>query len=155
MKLHFLKKHPLVDFYPIVHIDEAIYVILFSGLCSLAMVNKWNQLYKFPVYNTMPEKNIQIFRQSMEYLYGEHYDIGQALPSEKTELAFSEDKISLKCNLSFMFASVDTPINNDSTTTKKKSGRPPKSSSSSSQITTVKRSVGRPPKYQPNDPFPK
>ena len=146
-KFHFLHKHDTTDFYPIVDIDEAIYIILFTGLCSLARDNKWSRLYKFPIYETMPDKNKNIFQQSMEYLYGEHCKACRNEHVDMTELAFPEDKISLQCNMSFSYENITRSNLALSSTnlSRKKVGRPPKEKN---EEPLMKRAVGRPPKIQ-------
>ena len=160
MQRHFLVKHHVTDLTPITDIDEAIYIILFTGLCSFAKDNKWDRLYKFPVYNTMPKKNIDNFNMSMQFLFGKKLSFRECIPTTKTELAFAEDKISLKDNIIkpsmndiLPIKNIEhTPIQNNALQAKKKIGRPKKEVST---IPIIKKAVGRPPKYQKEDPFPK
>jgi hypothetical protein len=114
-------------------VKELPYIVIFTALCSNAVINRTQSLYKLPVYENITPSKQEIFNRDCDYLYAvNHVDIDHDDDQEiQTSKAFSYDVIAYQNNTIINNNIVNIPINAqlqiaDTQTAKKRRGRPRK-----------------------------
>jgi hypothetical protein len=112
---------------------ELPYIVIFTALCSNAVINRTQSLYKLPVYENITPSKQEIFNRACDYLYGvTHTNVYHSKdPEVQLSKAFTTDLIAYQNNTIINNNIVNIPINNplpivDTQPAKKRRGRPRK-----------------------------